>query len=211
MPSFPELLEPLGDGVIELRLAREWDIPDILVAHQDDPELYRRLGLDRPPSGAELGRRSEAEPALRAAGTGVRMTILESGKETCRGQIDVYRVDWDEGSAEIGLWLAPQVRGRGWAPRALRLAAAWLFGACALQRLALVTDPDNQPMLRAALSAGFTGPEPAGFTGPEPPGFTEPGPAGFTAPEPAGFTETQPRPGGVSLTLARPLPGPPTA
>ncbi|HWD85482.1 MAG TPA: GNAT family protein [Solirubrobacteraceae bacterium] len=160
MPSFPELLETLTDGVIEVRLAKEWDIPDILIAHQDDPGLYRRLGLDRPPSGAELGRRSEAEPAHRAAGTEARLTILESGEETCRGQIDVYRVDWDERLAEIGIWLASQVRGRGWAPRALRLTAEWLFGVCGLQRLTLLTEADNEPMIRAARSAGFTGPEP---------------------------------------------------
>jgi RimJ/RimL family protein N-acetyltransferase len=180
MPSFPELDQPLGDGVIELRPAREWDIPDILIAHQDDPELYRRLGLDRPPSGAELGRRAEAEPAQRAAGTELRLTILEVGQETCRGQIDVHHVDWNERSAELGIWLAPQVRGRLWASRALRLSAGWLLGPCALERLILLTDPDNQPMIRAAQGAGFTGPEPGA-------------------------------PGRVSLTLARPLRGAPTA
>jgi RimJ/RimL family protein N-acetyltransferase len=181
MPSFPEVLEPLSDSVIAVRLAKEWDIPDILIAHQDDPGLYRRLGLDRPPSGAELGRRSEAEPAHRATGTEVRLTILEPGQETCRGQIDVYRVNWDERSAEIGIWLAPQVRGRGWAPRALRLTAGWLFGACTLERLMLFTDPDNESMIQAARAAGF-----------------------IDADEP-------PTPDGVSLTLARPLPAPPTA
>lgn len=156
MPSFPDLPEPLSDGVVELRLAKEWDIPDILIAHQDDPDLYKRLGLFQPPSGAELGRRSDYEPAHRAAGTGERLTIVEPGHDTCRGQLDVYRVNWDERSAELGVWLAPRVRGRGWAPRALRLAAAWLFGACGLQRLTVLTDSDNQPMLAAAHTAGFT-------------------------------------------------------
>ncbi len=181
MPSFPELLEPLSDGVVELRPASDWDIPDVLIAHQDDPELYKRLGLNRPPSGAELGRRAEAEPELRAKGIEVRLTILELGRETCRGQIDIYRVNWDERSAEIGIWLAPQVRGRGWAPRALRLTAAWLFGACGLERLTLSTDNDNQPMIQAARAAGFV------------------------------EADERPAPDGISLTLARPLPAPPTA
>jgi RimJ/RimL family protein N-acetyltransferase len=199
MASFPELQVPLSDGVVELRLAREWDIPDILVAHEDDPELYRCLGLDRPPSGAQLGRRSEAEAALRAAGREVRLTILACGEQECRGQVDVYGVDWDARCAEVGIWLAPQVRGRAWAPRALRLAADWLLGDCGLQRLTLRTDPDNQPMIRAALSAGFTRPaERGGGVGP---GGVGPGGVG-----PGGV-----RPGDVSLTLARPLPGPPTA
>jgi RimJ/RimL family protein N-acetyltransferase len=37
----------------------------------------------------------------------------------------------------------------------LRLTARWLFDACGLERIALLTDPDNEPMLRAARAAGF--------------------------------------------------------
>jgi len=179
MPSFPELTQPLTDGVIELRPASEWDIPDILIAHQDDPDLHRRLGLARPPSGAELGRRSEHEPEEWAAGRGLRLTVVAPEDPTCRGQLAVHHVDWPVRSAELGLWLAPQARGQGWAARALRLAAGWLFGACGLDRLTLLTDATNQPMIRAAESAGFT--------------------------------ETDRSPEAISLTLARPLPGPPTA
>ena len=59
MPAFPELTEPLHGERVALRYAAERDIPEILIAHQDDPELHVRLGLVRPPSGAELGRRIE--------------------------------------------------------------------------------------------------------------------------------------------------------
>ena len=156
MPSFPELSEPLTDGVIALRVASEWDIPDILIAHQDDPGLHRRLGMDRPPSGAELGRRSEREPGERAAGTGVRLTIVEPGGRTCRGQLDVHHVDWAARSGELSIWLAPGVRGRGWAARALRLGAAWLLGVAGLERLTMTTDRQNPAMVRAARKAGFT-------------------------------------------------------
>src|ERR1700735_360054 len=89
MPSFPDLSKPLqGDGVT-LRFAAERDIPDVLIAHQDDPELHVRLGYERPPSGAELGRRTDGEAAERLAGAGIRFTILEPGSDICRGQLDV--------------------------------------------------------------------------------------------------------------------------
>jgi RimJ/RimL family protein N-acetyltransferase len=155
MPSFPTLSEPLSDGVIELRLSKEWDIPDILIAHQDDPQLYRRLGLRRPPSGAELGRRTELEPADRAAGRELRLTILLAGDDTCRGQLDVHNVHWAGGQAELGIWVAPRDRGRGLATRALRLASDWLSTVCGLHRLSLVTDPDNRPLVAAAKTVGF--------------------------------------------------------
>ena len=156
MASFPDLSAPLRSAGAELRFAAERDIPEILIAHQDDPQLYLRLGLERPPSGAELGRRSETDAALRYAGEAVRFTILIPGSNVCRGQLDVHRVDWDDARAEAGIWVAPQVRGRGLAPAALRLAGAWLFGCCGLARLELLTEPDNGPMIAAARRAGLT-------------------------------------------------------
>lgn len=197
MPSFPTLGEPLSDGVIELRLAKEWDIPDILIAHQDDPQLYRRLGMRRPPSGAELGRRSELEPTERAAGTGVRLTILDPGDDTCRGQLEVHDVRWAEGQAELDLWVAPQHRGRGLGTRALRLATDWLLGTCGLERVTLLAEPDNAPLLAAARAAGFATDKEAGSP-------TEEGGS------PASGEEERP-PGRVSLARARRPLAPPTA
>jgi RimJ/RimL family protein N-acetyltransferase len=140
---------------VGLRLAEERDIPEILIAHQDDPELYARLGLERPPSGAELGRQMENAEHEREAGVRVRLTVVEPGSDDCRGRISVHSVDWENGRAELGMWLAPQSRGRGLAPSALRLAAGWLFEQCDLKRVELLTEPHNEPMLRAARAAGF--------------------------------------------------------
>lgn len=155
MPAIPELREPLSNGVLSLRLSAERDIPEVLIAYQDDPELHLRLGEDKPPSGAELGRRQERADADRAHGTRVTFTVVEPPADVCRGQVNVHHTDWDNQRAELGLWLAPQVRGRGWAPAALALACQWLFSACGFERLQLVTEPDNEPMIRAARRAGF--------------------------------------------------------
>jgi len=155
MPSIPDLAERLGDGRVELRLAAERDIPEILIAHQDDRQLYDRLGLERPPSGAELGRAAELADAEREAGTRVELTILEPGSDDCRGRIVVHDLDWEQGQAELDVWLTPQLRGRGLGRGALKLAAQWLFVACGLRRLELLTETDNAAMMRAARAAGF--------------------------------------------------------
>jgi RimJ/RimL family protein N-acetyltransferase len=155
MPSIPRLTEPLGGQRVLVRDAAERDIPEILIAYQDDPHLHDRMGEDRPPSGAELGRWAESEGPDRAAGVRAALTILESGSDVCLGQVYVHHVDWDHRRAELGMWLAPQARGRRLAGETLRLVAAWLFGECGLQRLQILTEPDNEPMLHAAAAAGF--------------------------------------------------------
>ena len=74
MPSFPGLEQPLTDGVVSVRLSAERDIPEVLIAYQDDRGLHLALGEDRPPSGAALGRRADltvwVAPALRRQGVG---------------------------------------------------------------------------------------------------------------------------------------------
>jgi RimJ/RimL family protein N-acetyltransferase len=155
MAAFPPFTAPLIDGPVSLRPAAEWDIPDILIAYQDDPQLHLRLGRDRPPSGAELGARSERFAADWEAGTAVELTIVETGQNDCRGRVDAHRVDWEHRRAELGVWVAPAQRGQGVARRALLLASGWLFDECGLERLALLTETDNQAMLHAARGAGF--------------------------------------------------------
>jgi ribosomal-protein-alanine N-acetyltransferase len=155
MPSIPRLEQLMVGERVGLRLAAERDIPEILIAHQDDPELHARLGLARPPSGAELGRQMELAEREREDGVRIRFTVVEPGSDECRGRISVHSIDWESGRAELGMWLAPRARGRGLAPAALRLAAGWLFDECGLERVELLTEPDNEPMLRAARAAGF--------------------------------------------------------
>jgi RimJ/RimL family protein N-acetyltransferase len=155
MPSIPELTEPLGDDRVGLRPGAERDIPEILIAYQDDPQLHVRLGEERPPSGAELGRRAERAADALATGTHMTLTILEQGSDDCRGQLYAQHFDWEHSRAELGIWLVPQARRRGLAVSALKLGGAWLFDACKLERLALLTHPDNEAMIGAARVAGF--------------------------------------------------------
>jgi RimJ/RimL family protein N-acetyltransferase len=156
MPAFDDLVEPLRGERVALRFVSERDIPETLIAHQDDPQLHIQLGHDRPPSGAELGRRAEQAPAERAAGVRAALAILAAGSEELRGQIDVHGVDWEHQRASLGIWVAPGSRRRGLAGDALRLVGGWLFSANGLRRVQLLTEPDNEPMLRAARAAGFT-------------------------------------------------------
>lgn len=156
MPLFPEMIEPLTDGSVIVRFATERDIPEVLIAYQDDPELHLRMVEQRPPSGADLGRRAERAEVDRITGRSLTMTILESGQDTCRGQIYVHQVEWEDARAELGIWVSPQWRGRGLATRALTLVGPWLLREARLERVQVLTEPGNESMIRAARAAGFS-------------------------------------------------------
>ncbi|MBV9820281.1 MAG: GNAT family N-acetyltransferase [Solirubrobacterales bacterium] len=155
MPALPDLPAPLAGDRASLRYAAERDIPEILIAHQDDPRLFVALGLERPPSGAQLGRRAEAVAGDRASGTSAWLTITEPGADLCVGQVDVYELDWEQLHAEVCIWVAPRHRDRGIAADALALVGRWLIESCRIMRVQLLADPGHAALRRAAQRAGY--------------------------------------------------------
>jgi RimJ/RimL family protein N-acetyltransferase len=69
--------------------------------------------------------------------------------------VGVHHVNWDNARAELTIWVAPRARDRGLARAALRLVAAWLLRDVGFQRVQLLAEPGNEPLLRAASGAGF--------------------------------------------------------
>lgn len=155
MVTFADLEQPLQGERIALRYGAERDIPEILIAHQDDPHLHARFGEPGPPSGAELGRESELAEVRRATLEAAELTIVELGGDDCRGRITVRHIDQEASRAELRVWVAPQVRGRRYAREGLVLAARWLLGPCGFERIEVKTATDNEAMQRVAAAAGF--------------------------------------------------------
>jgi RimJ/RimL family protein N-acetyltransferase len=154
--GFPDLEAALADRSVIVRLGAERDIPEILIAYQDDPQLHLRMGQERPPSGAELGRLAERADVDRAAGRAVTFTIVEHRSDTCRGQIYVHHVEWDNARAELGIWVAPASRGNGLARGALAMVAPWLLRESGLDRVQMLIETSNEAMIRCAEAAGFS-------------------------------------------------------
>jgi RimJ/RimL family protein N-acetyltransferase len=155
MTSFPKLDAPLTGPVVALRPAAERDIPEILIAHERDRDLHELIGQPLPPSGAELGRRAERTDDEWRFGSAAWLTILAPGSDECRGQIDVHDVDWGHRRAAVTIWVAPGDRGRGLATGALGLLAGWLLAEAGLDRVELAAPAANEPLIRAALAAGW--------------------------------------------------------
>jgi RimJ/RimL family protein N-acetyltransferase len=156
MPAlvFPD--PPLVDGNV---LLRPWGRADERQRFEafSDPVIQRFSWPLVEPFGEEhMVGRFEVQEADRLAGVSLNLAIVDAAEPgTVWGATSFYDVDLDEARASVGYWVAPGVRGRGVATRALRLMAGWGFARLGLARLELTCGPDNVVSQWVAEKCGF--------------------------------------------------------
>jgi RimJ/RimL family protein N-acetyltransferase len=139
----------LRDGELELRPWREDDASAVYDACQD-AEIQRWIPvIPRPYTMADALAfvRGEAAPDITHS-----LAVTEKG--TLVGAIGM-RVSDQSRTGHIGYWCAPQARGHGVTTRALRLVSRFGLEELGLERLELITDPDNRASQRVAEKVGF--------------------------------------------------------
>jgi RimJ/RimL family protein N-acetyltransferase len=143
---------PLTDGEIVLRLRRAEDVPLIAEASHD-PETRRRL--DDEPLTPERARTSveRAEEQWRS-GRGAPFVIADAADDSPLGLLNLQFGD-DKEVAGLAVSVFPEARGRGIAPRALRLGASWGLRELGLRRVFAEAAVDNEASIRAIEKAGF--------------------------------------------------------
>jgi RimJ/RimL family protein N-acetyltransferase len=154
-PSITLPDEPLRDGTIELHPVSEAEGPAFAQAFQD-PAIAE---------GAYHGQIAATEDAMlpylkrnaerMEAGDAVLLGVWESDAERLSGQTMLFNFDWDDGTAELGFWVAPWARGRGLSEPALRLTIAFAFDYLGVERLYGLTGVDNDAAQRAMKGAGL--------------------------------------------------------
>jgi RimJ/RimL family protein N-acetyltransferase len=146
-PCFNPDVFGMRDGPLELRPWCEHDAPVVLRACQDAEILRWLPTLPRPYelANALAFVRGEAVPDE------VSLAFVVDGEVA--GSIGMS--PRPERIGHIGYWCAPEHRGHGWTARALRLFAHHAFNELGVERLELVTEPDNTASQRVAARAGF--------------------------------------------------------
>jgi RimJ/RimL family protein N-acetyltransferase len=141
----------LHEGGVSLRTWRMEDASSVETACQDPEIPYWIPFVPHPYT------RDDAEAYLRAA--------IESGDERhpfaivdeatgeFLGSIDMGVKPMHTG--HIGYWVTAPARGRGVCTSALRALARWALEGLGLERLELITDPDNLASQRVAEKVGF--------------------------------------------------------
>jgi RimJ/RimL family protein N-acetyltransferase len=146
------------EGDVTLRPWSDDDL-DAIVRRINDPDIATFLDLVPHPYTARDAREWFAISAEGwRTGSSATFAIHVTGVEGAVGGVGVrFLGDLDEGGAEVGYWVAAEVRGRGIATTATRAAARWAFRAVPdLARLQLRADVQNVASNRVAEKAGFT-------------------------------------------------------
>jgi RimJ/RimL family protein N-acetyltransferase len=139
----------LRDGDLELRPWTEDHVPALIEAC-NDPEIPRWIPvIPRPYTEADALAfvRGEARPEI------AHSFAIAVGDELA-GAIGMSLNSFNY-RGHVGYWVAAPARGRGVCTRALRLLSRWALGDLRLQRLELITDPDNRASQRVAERVGF--------------------------------------------------------
>jgi RimJ/RimL family protein N-acetyltransferase len=151
-----EPIEPpgeLSDGVVMLRPWRLDDVP-ALVAACNDPTLSQWLPSMPSPYTERDGREFVASQPQRNAEGSANVGVFHAETGHLVGACGFRLTEAER--AEFGYWVASEHRGKGFAPRALRLLARWVVEEVGAKRLQLHADVDNRASQRVAEKAGFT-------------------------------------------------------
>ena len=139
---------PLSDGVVWLRPADERDIHAI-ERGITDPEVVRWFG--QPTTSARDVLQLNRARWLDDSGPTFAICAAD---DRCVGHVWVNFTDKDA-VGSVGYWVLPEMRGLGFATRAVRLICDWALRDLAVPGLRLLAEPANLASRRVAERTGF--------------------------------------------------------
>ena len=155
MPAIPLPDPPLTDGELLLRPWERGDVPAVALACRD-PEIPRWTVVPHDYTERHAREFIAGTASDMAAGRELPLAIVEAPRGGLLGAIGISNIDWADGKAEIGYWIAREARRRGVGARATRLLSEWALTHLGLGRLELLAHPENEGSQRLAKRAGFT-------------------------------------------------------
>jgi RimJ/RimL family protein N-acetyltransferase len=145
--------EGISDGVVVLRTPRERDI-DLVMPAFADPELREAGNL--PAFGREEFAASLPYlPAMAASGRLMPMLAADAGTGEVVGGGTLHHLDAERAIVEIGYWILPHARRRGFATRIARMLAEHAF-ALGVERVAAYVNVGNVASEATLERAGYT-------------------------------------------------------
>ncbi|MFM2719173.1 GNAT family N-acetyltransferase [Microbacterium mcarthurae (nom. nud.)] len=155
LPSAPASLEVVRDRV-RLRPFLEGDL-DAMAVYRGDADVCRFLPFE-PQTTDDIRRRIGhlfGQTRLEGDRAGVVLVIERVADGAIIGDLVLFHLDGDAGSAEIGWVLSPAAGGQGLATEAVRALIDTAFSIYGLRRLVARIDADNVRSLALAERLGM--------------------------------------------------------
>ena len=150
--AIPLSVPTLTDGVVQLRAFSADDASALAVIWRD-PAIRARNRIPEPTEDA--AREWVKHASARAdAGEAWEWAIVDATSGELAGRRALREIDWEQRRAVAASWLDPRHRGKRFAARSLRLAAAHAF-AHGIVRVHAECDIDNEASFRSLLAAGM--------------------------------------------------------
>jgi len=145
-------LPVLSDGVVCIRPFAATDAA-ALVDMWSDPTIRARNTVPEPSEHAAL-QWIAGHAAAASSGETWEWALVDAETDQLAGRRALKAINWGHGRASSACWVAPGFRGRQFAARSLRLAAAYAF-ARGLVRVQAECEADNAASLPSVRSAGM--------------------------------------------------------
>ena len=144
---------PSADGV----LLREFSSDDLPMALDLATDPYVAMVGSLPAHASEAQAIDWIERNRRrwADRVGFSFAVAEAVTGRAVGQLGLWLADLEQGRAQIGYFVMPSARGRGFAAAALAAATAFAWTIPQLQRIELHIEPWNVASVRTAERAGY--------------------------------------------------------
>jgi RimJ/RimL family protein N-acetyltransferase len=146
--------EPIGDGHIVLVPLAAGHLAG-LEAVGNDPLVQRFTRVPEPFGSQEAARWLGLYEQGWEDGSRAGFAILDPSTGTFLGMIAFVVLRLESLEAEVGYIVAPEVRGRGVANRALTLLTRWGFETVGLERIELRAELENPASLKVAERCGY--------------------------------------------------------
>lgn len=145
----------LTDGVVTLRPWRDADSDAVHAACQDE-QIQQWTTVPSPYQLTDAEEFIQSAQESWDAGTEAPFAVVSAADGTLVGSCGLVRVDQREQVGEVGYWVAPWARRRGYLTRALAVLEAWAGESTDLATLAALVEEANSASMRSARAAGFS-------------------------------------------------------
>lgn len=140
-----------GTERLTIKLMERRDLESLRVLHNADDVL---LKLSDPAHISEAQQEAWFGSASTSK-TSRRYVARLRSDDTVIGMFRIDAIDFVNGNAFVGCDIAPQFQGQGYASEFYKYILDYLFGACRLHRVELVTLEDNARAIKLYTKLGF--------------------------------------------------------